>query len=229
MTPDLSKQLDPTGKDVFTIIVEEHRMVDMLGEKYKQSQDQHEKQQIAHNVIKLLSLHAACEEMALYPVMKEKLPDGPQQVAHALQEHLVVKELLFQLDNAQVGQAHYDEKLLECLADIQQHVAEEEQQLLPALRQACSDEEVRMMTEQYISSQKIAPTRSASQHMRTTMVPTELVGAVVAYSLLLPFCALCVSNRPHPEAPNQPPENRIVNAQTAPVDHVRDAGRFSSA
>jgi len=193
MTPDMSKQLDPSGKDVFTIIIEEHRMVDMLGEKYKQSADHNEKQQIAHNVIKLLSLHAACEEMVLYPVMKDKLPDGAQQVAHALQEHLVVKELLLALDNAQVGQSHFDEKFLECLADIQIHVQEEEQQLLPALRQAMSNEEVMYMTEQYITSQKIAPTR------------------------------------PHPEAPNTPPENRIVNAQTAPLDHVRDAGRFSSA
>ena len=159
MTQDLSKQMDPTGKDVFAIIIEEHRMVDMLGEKYKQSGDNNEKQQIAHNIIKLLSLHAACEEMALYPFMKERLPDGPQLVAHALQEHLVVKELLFALDNAQVGQSHFDEKLLECLADVQQHVAEEEQQLLPALRQACSDDEVRVMTEQYITSQKISPTR----------------------------------------------------------------------
>ena len=168
MTQDLSKQMDPTGKDVFAIIVEEHRMVDMLGQKYQQSEDHTEKQQIAHNIIKLLSLHAACEEMVIYPVMKERLPDGPQQVAHALQEHLVVKELLLQLDNSQVGQAHYDERLMECLADILQHVAEEEQQLLPALRQACSDEEVRMMTEQYISSQKIAPTRSDSSSTNRT-------------------------------------------------------------
>ena len=160
MTQDLSKQMDPSGKDVFTIIVEEHRMVDMLGAKYKQSQDSLEKQQIAHNIIKLLSLHAACEEMALYPVMKEKLPDGAQQVAHALHEHQVVKELLLLLDNSQVGHAHFDERLLECMADIQQHVAEEEQQLLPVLRQVCSDDEVRMMTEHYITSQKIAPTRS---------------------------------------------------------------------
>ena len=160
MTPDMSKQLDPSGKDVFTIIVEEHRMVDMLGQKYKESQDHNEKQQIAHNVIKLLSLHAACEEMALYPFMKEKLPDGPQLVAQALQEHLVVKELLLQLDNSQVGYAHYDERLLECLADIQEHVASEEQHLLPALRQAMSDDEVRVMTENYITSQKISPTRS---------------------------------------------------------------------
>ena len=229
MTQDLSKQLDPTGKDVFQIIIEEHRAVDLLGEKYKQSQDVHEKQQIAHNVIKLLSLHAGCEEMALYPVMQVKLPDGPQQVAHALEEHTVVKQLLFLLDNSQVGHAHFDEKFLECLTDVQIHVQQEEEQLLPALRQACSDDEVRQMTVDYVTAKKISPTRSGKLAL-THPSTSKLWHCKLKWAhsvLTAKWC--CLVCRPHPEAPNQPPENRMVNAQTAPLDHVRDAGRFSSA
>jgi len=193
MTPDLSKTLDPAGKDVFTIIIEEHRITEQLGNQYQQSQDHHERQSIAHNIIKLLSVHAACEEMALYPFMKEKLPNGPALVAHALTEHQQVKELLYALDNMQEGQSHFSEKLLECLAATLQHVKEEEEELLPALKSAMTQQEIQQMTEHFIASKKIAP------------------------------------SRPHPDAPNTPPENRIANGQAAPLDAARDAGRFSSA
>ena len=193
MTPDLSKQMQLAGKDIFQLIIDEHRLVDQLGAQYQATTDAHERQHIAHNIVKLLSLHAACEEMTLYPAIKLRLPNGAQLVQQALAEHQEVKQLLLALDNAQVGQSGYDERLLTCLADIQQHVGEEESELLPALRQACSDAEVAEMTEAWMHAKKIAP------------------------------------SRPHPEAPNEPPENKLVNAQTAPLDAVRDAGRFSSA
>ena len=193
MTPDLSKTMDPTGKDIFQLIVEEHRAVDQLGAQYQATTDPHERQACAHNIIKLLSLHAACEEMALYPTMKVRLPTGPQMVAQALAEHLEVKKLLFALDNQLVGQSGYDEKLLACLQDIQEHVQSEEQDLLPALRAVCSDQDVMEMTAAWLHSKKIAP------------------------------------SRPHPDEPNEPPANMHSNAQAAPLDAVRDAGRFSSA
>ena len=98
--------------------------------------------------------------MALYPFMKQKLPNGPELVAHALAEHQAVKLLLYQLDNSHVGAAHFDERLEACMVDTLQHVLEEEAQLLPALQQAMSADEVRQMTENYIAAKKIAPTRS---------------------------------------------------------------------
>jgi len=193
MTPDLSKTLDPTGKDVFAIIIEEHKVVDNLAAEYFSTPDPHTRQSIAHNLVKLLSQHAACEEMTLYPLMKVKLPNGPQLVQHALAEHMEVKNLLLALDNAMVGQSGYDEKLQACIADVQQHVKEEEEDLLPSLKATLNQRELEELTVAYIQAKKIAPTR------------------------------------PHPEAPNEPPENRAINAQTVQLDLVRDAGRFSSA
>ena len=101
--------------------------------------------------------------MALYPFMKEKLPNGPELVSHALAEHQAVKLLLYQLDNSHVGAAHFDERLEACMVDTLQHVLEEEAQLLPALQQAMSADEVRQMTENYIAAKKIAPTRSVDR------------------------------------------------------------------
>ena len=121
--------MDPSGKSVFDVIVEEHRVVDQLYQQFLGSSDLHEKQAIAHNVIKLLSQHAACEEMALYPVIKLKLPNGAQMVQQALQEHLLVKRELFDIDSMLVGQSGYDDKFSQCLNDLLLHVKEEEEQV----------------------------------------------------------------------------------------------------
>jgi len=159
MTPDLSKTLDPTGKSVFDVIIDEHRLVEKLYAGFQQGAENADKQIIVHNLIKLLSMHAACEEMALYPVMKTKLPNGPQLVQHALAEHLQVKRLLFDLDNMLVGQSGFDDKVHECLKDVLQHVKEEETDLLPSLQQACTPAEVTEVTAMYLSVKNCAPTR----------------------------------------------------------------------
>jgi len=151
------------------------------------------KQGIAHNIIKLLSIHAACEEMVLYPFMKAKLPNGPAMVQHALAEHSQLKEDLYALDNMLVGQSHFDERLTKALNETLQHVQEEETDLLPALRGVMDQNELQRLTEEYVAAHQMAP------------------------------------SRPHPEAPNQPPENRHANAVAHAEDAGRDAGRFSSA
>lgn len=193
MTPDLSKTLDPSGKDIFAIILEEHRIVEKLGAAYHASNNQHEKQGLAHNIIKLLSIHAACEEMVLYPFMRAKLPDGPAMVQHALMEHQQVKLDLYALDNMLVNQVHFTERLDKCLAETLQHVQEEETDLLPKLRAVMQAAEIEQMTQEYIAAHKVAP------------------------------------SRPHPDAPNTPPENRHTNAVAHSLDATRDAGRFSAA
>ena len=89
---DLSKTLDPSGKDVIAIIKEEHKTVDGLFSAYMKETQHDDKQGIANNIIKLLSIHGSAEEMSLYPYIAKHLPNGQQMVQHALQEHQRMKE-----------------------------------------------------------------------------------------------------------------------------------------
>ena len=66
VTTDLSKTLDPSGMGIVEIIKTEHHLVETLGKQYKQTKDDKEKQGIAHNIIKLLSIQAGCEEMVSF-------------------------------------------------------------------------------------------------------------------------------------------------------------------
>jgi len=192
MTEDMSKKLNPEGKDVIEIIMEEHQLVDALGERYHTETNPKEKQGIAHNIIKLLSIHAACEEAALYPWMKKHFPNGEQLVAHAIHEHQNIKNDLYTLDQMKLGDAGYDSKLQKAMKDTKHHVQEEESDLLPTLRRRASKAELDEIRNSFLSAKTIAP------------------------------------SRPHPSAPTEPPQNKIVGAATMPIDAARDAGRFSS-
>ena len=191
MTEDMSKKLDPTGKDVVEIILEEHRLVEALGERFSQESNDKEKAGCAHNIIKLLSIHAVCEEAALYPWMKKSLPEGEKLVHHAIHEHQEIKEDLYALDQMKLGDAGYEAKLRKALQDTAHHVKEEESDLLPMIKQRASQPEMHEMTQGFIHAKMMAP------------------------------------SRPHPSAPTEPPQNKIVAAATMPIDAARDAGRFS--
>jgi len=153
--------------------------------------DVKQKQGIAYNIIKLLSVHGAAEEMSLYPYIKKRVPNGESIVNHALKEHQQMKEDLYALDQMEFGAAGYDAKLQKALADTKHHVKEEESSVLPALEKNCSPDEIKAMTHDFISSKSMAP------------------------------------SRPHPDAPNEPPTNKVANTASVPLDAARDMGRFS--
>jgi len=192
LTADLSKELNPEGKNVIDIILEEHRLVDALGERYNTETNTKEKQGIAHNIIKLLSIHAVCEEAALYPWMRKNLPNGDKDTDHAIKEHQAIKEDLYKLDQMTIDQPGYDAQLMRALKDTQHHVKEEETDLLPKIQAKSSPQELEQMRTDFLRAKMMAP------------------------------------SRPHPSAPTQPPQNKVVAGMTMPVDAVRDAGRFSS-
>ena len=77
----LVQMIDPTGDtDPIEFIIEEHRFSAGLAKQFNETLNKKEKQNIAHMLIKRLSIHAACEEIVLFPIMRLKLPDGNAQV-----------------------------------------------------------------------------------------------------------------------------------------------------
>jgi len=194
-TLDLSKvaAAELANKDIVTIIRAEHDLVDKLAEKFQASNNETEKLSIAYNIIKLLSLHAAKEEMALYPFLRTKWPNGEQIVQHALEEHLQVKKDLYDLDQ-QMGSGMTpaaEAKLLKAVKEVQHHVQEEEEQFLSKMDKYLSPAELVQLRDDFVSALAMSP------------------------------------SRPHPDAPNVPPQNKVVNAATMPADAARDAARFA--
>jgi len=188
-TADLSKTFDPSGKDIVSIIKEEHKLVDGLFEQYQKESNPQEKRGIAFNIIKLLSIHGSAEEMSLYPYIQKNLPNGTQMVEHALKEHQQMKNDLYTMDSLEPGSQQFDSTLQRLVKDTQHHVKEEESTILPALQKHCSRQELEDMKKSFLSMKSISPSRphpSAPNHSpanvaaNTTAVPLDAARDIAA-------------------------------------------------
>jgi len=163
--PHLALMMNPKGKNLIQVIRMEHRLVEQLGERLTsmltQSGDQTDDAILgmAFNIMKLLSIHAACEEMVVYPMLKSK---GHNALAkQALEEHTQMKSDLVELDTIsnQQDQSEFLEKLQKCLDDTLHHVTEEEDSLLPLIESLNSQSEIDQMLVQFLEGHMKSPTR----------------------------------------------------------------------
>jgi len=160
-TLDLSLALDPTAKDIVSLIREEHTIVLNLFDRYKNSNSDIEKQALGYNLIKLLCIHSAKEEMVLYPTLREKLPNGNQIADDSLVEHLALKKDLYELD--QLGSSatlvQIDAKVQAALTDLTTHLEHEEENILTQLPKYVSSQELIALRDSFVRHLAMAPSR----------------------------------------------------------------------
>lgn len=157
---DLSKKVpEPTG-NVVDIITDEHQLVESLFKDYKASSDKKAKQGIANNIIKLLSQHAACEEMTIYPFLKSKGDQLKHVVDHGVHEHQKMKEDLYELDRMHVDEdPEFEARFDKTVHDTIHHHRSEEKDILSEITKNASAAEMKEMTEKFINTKKISPSR----------------------------------------------------------------------
>ncbi|MFP5318748.1 MAG: hemerythrin domain-containing protein [Acidimicrobiia bacterium] len=131
--------------------------------------------ELAQQIITLLSQHDAIETQFLYPELRG-LGDaqGEQLADHSLDEHQQVRELLSSVDGEDVRDESVYSTLSRCIADVMAHVAEEEQQIFPLLVGISTPERLNELGQEMTAALKMAPT-----HPHPT-TPNNKAGATVA-------------------------------------------------
>jgi len=189
--PDLSLTLDHTGKSFPQIIKDEHELVRNLLHRYRNVGDSSEKQGLAYNIIKLLSTHSAAEEEVWYPMMTQKMPNGNQLTTHAPDEHQQLKETLYWLDSAKVGDEGFDRDMDTAYRFFREHAQDEETKILPTFEKACTAEELRQLADDFISAKKMVPTRPhpsapnkppANKVANRTALPIDMAADLMRFS-----------------------------------------------
>jgi hemerythrin superfamily protein len=146
--------------DAIDLLEQDHRSVEQLFERYRQATgDTEEKGRIVSEIVRDLSIHAAIEEEIFYPAVRAAVPDGEGLVEHSLEEHQEVKDLLAELDGMDPGDRAFHPKVEKVIADVSEHVEEEESEHFPKLRQAVSANELLEMGAKLAAGKKKAPTR----------------------------------------------------------------------
>ncbi|MFF4019641.1 hemerythrin domain-containing protein [Streptomyces sp. NPDC001843] len=128
--------------DALELLVHDHRRVEQLFRDYRSAASDRQRRSVVELLVRELSRHAALEEMYVYPLAKKVLPDGAREIAEHLGEHMAVKETLLALDRLDEGDERTDELVAGLRREIEEHVREEEDVLMPRLRAAVSQQEL---------------------------------------------------------------------------------------
>lgn len=145
-------------QDLVDVIVEDHRTVERAFAEYEQGGMSAEQQRdLLDYIIIELMRHAVAEEHYLYPVAREALSDGDRIADREIQEHAEAEEVMVILEDLEPDDPQFDRRTRELIADMRAHIQEEESDLLPRLREACSAEQLRKLGGKVVKMKQAAP------------------------------------------------------------------------
>lgn len=145
--------------NLIDVIMADHREVEAVFAELESGQGspQH-RRDLADHVIAELVRHSVAEEQHMYPAARDALSDGDEIADHELEEHAEAERVMKSLDGLDPEDSKFDELIGKLIADIRHHVEDEETDLLPRLRENCTEEQLQDLGEKVLQAKKLAPT-----------------------------------------------------------------------
>jgi len=156
--------------DVIQLLRDDHKLMRSLFAQYTKASNG-EKPQIAHRIIRELTIHAAIEEGVVYPAFRAAFKD-PHMIYEAVEEHQLVQVLIDKLNRFRPGpgSATFDARFNVLRELVKHHVDEEESRVFPKAEAHTLDWKTLFEKAQKIKRQppesRQKKTRSKSPHVR---------------------------------------------------------------
>jgi hemerythrin superfamily protein len=150
-------------RDVIAILTHDHREVEQMFSELtslRGATGEAERARIkdlADQVTIELVRHSVAEEAEVYPRVKERVSDA--EAERAKHEHAEAEETMKRLEKLSPDDPSFETELQTLMQEIRQHVAEEEGEMFPHMRQIFTQEELVEMGAKVESVKKMAPTR----------------------------------------------------------------------
>ncbi|HVI75434.1 MAG TPA: hemerythrin domain-containing protein [Anaeromyxobacteraceae bacterium] len=130
------------------LLMRQHREIDRLFERFEAAGDDasETREQVRQKLSDALAVHAAVEEKIFYPATKDART--ADLLHEALEEHLAVKRIVADLLQLGVDDAQLDSRMKVLKDRVQQHVRDEEKELLPVVRKMFERDELEQLGEE---------------------------------------------------------------------------------
>ncbi|GAB2878491.1 hemerythrin domain-containing protein [Streptomyces deserti] len=148
------------GGNVIDELVTDHREVEELFGKIEGLPPGHQDRKMyADQATMELVRHSVAEEEHLYPAVREHLPGGDALADRELEDHARAEQIMKDLEGCDAGDADFDRLIGMLMNEIRSHIADEEENLFPRLRQACPMDTLNELGDKVRQAKKMAPTR----------------------------------------------------------------------
>jgi hemerythrin superfamily protein len=169
--------------DAIALLKADHKTVEGLFKRFEKAGDgaTKQKRKLVDEIIVELSKHAVIEEQVLYPWAREYIQDEDDQVLEAIEEHHVVKWLLWELEDLSPDDERFDAKVTVMMENVRHHVKEEESDLFPDIRDVATRAELLELGDALRAAKRRAPTRPhprGPDEPPANLIATPLVAAL---------------------------------------------------
>jgi hemerythrin superfamily protein len=134
--------------DVVDLITQDHRELQRMFEELKT--DPSRRKALAPVMSTLLFAHSRAEESEVYPAARAA--GGEEDVEHSQEEHLVADQLAERLTGMDPESDEFGEVLEELIEAVTHHLEEEEEDVLPHMRERMSAEELGELGERFLAA-----------------------------------------------------------------------------
>jgi hemerythrin superfamily protein len=164
--------------NAITLLKNDHKTVEDLFKRFEKLGPRavKTKQDVTERIVRELSIHAAIEEMVFYPAIREAVEkeDLDKMVLESLEEHHIVKWVLWELERTSPADDRFDAKVTVLMESVRHHVEEEEKELFPRVNKIFGRAQLDELGQAMANLKKTAPTHP---HPRS---PDEPPGNLVA-------------------------------------------------
>lgn len=136
-------------KSVFDLLTEDHRAVDDLFKQIEALEPSaaEQRRDLTDTAAMELLVHTVAEEKFVYPQLAEQ---DEKEAQRARNDHQQVESALEKLAELQADSSEFEEELGSLIADVREHISEEEGPMFDELRRGCSEADLVTMAN-YVS------------------------------------------------------------------------------
>jgi hemerythrin superfamily protein len=147
------------GDDLVDVLIHDHREIEEMFGEAETEPGAERRRQLANAIVAELVRHTVAEEQYLYPTVRKVLPEGDRIAKHEIHDHSEAEADMKRLESLEPTDQDFDFVLTRLMAEMRQHMLEEEVDLFPRLRAAADPDELRELARKAQQVKKFAPTR----------------------------------------------------------------------
>ncbi|KAI9790616.1 MAG: hypothetical protein M1816_004948 [Peltula sp. TS41687] len=157
----MSTTSSTSGSLVSDVVKKDHRELDHAYQQIINAADDDTRVRWQNEFTWELARHSIGEELVVYPAMEKHLgAEGKQMADKDRAEHQPVKEQLKKFQNLKPNHPDFIPTLENLMADLKQHIKEEEEQDLPMLEKALDSKDSEGLAKRFGLTKILVPTRS---------------------------------------------------------------------
>ncbi|MFL9652588.1 hemerythrin domain-containing protein [Streptomyces sp. PB17] len=148
------------GGNVIDELTTDHREVEELFGRIEALPPGHKDRKLyADQATIELIRHSVAEEAYLYPAVREHVAGGGALADKELADHAQAEQIMKDLESRGADDAEFDRLIGMLMSEIREHVADEEDNLFPRLREACPAQALDELGDKVRQAKRTAPTR----------------------------------------------------------------------